>query len=90
MRIIVAKAYWFRERAIYPERFSTRRKRLRCAWRILCLLNGYLRLLTLKIIDGIHHDGCRVMSKNAILKREEGIGHPRNLLMGFVAVDQLR
>jgi len=31
--------------------------------RIVCLLNDCPRLQILKLIDGTHHDGCRVLSK---------------------------
>jgi hypothetical protein len=48
--------------------------------RILCLLKGCLRLLALRIDDGIYHEGCRILSnKIAILKREEGIGRAPDL-----------
>jgi hypothetical protein len=36
--------------------------------RILCLLKDSLQLLTVRIDDGIHHDGCRIMSNIAGLK----------------------
>jgi hypothetical protein len=47
-------------------------------WRILCLLNGYPRSPMLKIVEVIHHDRCRMVSKKAVLKREEGIARPQN------------
>jgi hypothetical protein len=48
-------------------------------WRILCLLDGCLRLPTERIDDEIYSDGCRIVSnKIAILNREEGIGRLRN------------
>jgi len=36
-------------------------------------------ILKLRVDGGIYHDGCRIMSNEiAVLKREEGIGRPRN------------
>jgi hypothetical protein len=47
-------------------------------WRILFLLNGYLRFLTVTISGRTYHDDAPNVSNIAVLKREEGIGRSRN------------
>jgi len=57
---------WCWGRGMHPERFSTRRKRLRCAWRIRLRLNDHWRFLTSKIAGGMDHDDASNLSDIAV------------------------
>jgi len=46
--------------------------------RILLLLNGYLRFITVTISGATYHDDPPSVTNIAVLKREEGIGRLRN------------